>query len=582
LSFLPQNALTGPEIAEVDVDAQAHQWQLRSPDASAEQARFSNSASTAKSHRSHKSQQHGQSGSELDTSLEPDGGPLAVTHSHPEHFIPESLPDPTALPTESMQSYGLFSTENPKGTSPGAYLGFELSPGMLTDDGIFLPGSTYQELHTTLRHHVFETAMSQEPSRQTSLSPSQTDGENTLEPLQQESSDRSTIVTGPNQTEPVDHQVELDEHLEYLLWKNWLTEIADWLDKFDRDCHFRRTLPVLAKSSRHLFYAMLALSARQLERKDGSIPTSLTLSLYQAAVHLLVPELHRKDISVIASCVVICVLEMMSCSPKAWRRHLDGCACLIRSMGIRGDSPGVEGALFWCFARMDVCGGLISKERTLIPIDEWSFTANFSDTVAMFTSTSDGDWSARFASYLNACTTDLLFSSSTPRNPQSPVSLQKDDPATYPRRWQELFEIIENWYESRPAEMLPIVQQQASSDSNSPFPTLLFGSGAAISGNQLHHTSALLMLQNIPHNIKRRSTRSILWHARRICAISICNDHHGCWTNAIQPLWLAGQVMSHPTEHRAIEAVYKRIEAETGWGATWRADDLKQFWGEIE
>jgi len=39
-------------------------------------------------------------------------------------------------------------------------------------------------------------------------------------------------------------------------------------------------------------------------------------------------------------------------SPKAWRRHLDGCACLLRAMNIRGDSGGVEQALFWCFARM--------------------------------------------------------------------------------------------------------------------------------------------------------------------------------------------------------------------------------------
>jgi len=35
-----------------------------------------------------------------------------------------------------------------------------------------------------------------------------------------------------------------------------------------------------------------------------------------------------------------------------WRRHLDGCACLIQSLGINGFSGGMEQALFWCFARM--------------------------------------------------------------------------------------------------------------------------------------------------------------------------------------------------------------------------------------
>lgn len=58
---------------------------------------------------------------------------------------------------------------------------------------------------------------------------------------------------------------------------------------------------------------MLALSARQLERKDGSMPASMSLALYQEAIHCLLPKLHTKDIAVIASCVVLCVLEMLSC-----------------------------------------------------------------------------------------------------------------------------------------------------------------------------------------------------------------------------------------------------------------------------
>lgn len=58
---------------------------------------------------------------------------------------------------------------------------------------------------------------------------------------------------------------------------------------------------------------MLALSSRQLERKDGSFPASMSLMLYQQAIHKLLPELHTKDVSVVASCVVLCVLEMLSC-----------------------------------------------------------------------------------------------------------------------------------------------------------------------------------------------------------------------------------------------------------------------------
>lgn len=37
---------------------------------------------------------------------------------------------------------------------------------------------------------------------------------------------------------------------------------------------------------------------------------------------------------------------MMSCSPKAWRRHLDGCAALIQALGVSGGCGGLEQALF--------------------------------------------------------------------------------------------------------------------------------------------------------------------------------------------------------------------------------------------
>lgn len=37
--------------------------------------------------------------------------------------------------------------------------------------------------------------------------------------------------------------------------------------------------------------------------------------------------------------------------------------------------------------------------------------------------------------------------------------------------------------------------------------------------------------------------------------------------------------MSHPSEHRAILKILKRIEDESGWATKWRADELKEYWG---
>lgn len=63
--------------------------------------------------------------------------------------------------------------------------------------------------------------------------------------------------------------------------------------------------------------------------------------------------------------------------------------------------------------------------------------------------------------------------------------------------------------------------------------------------------------------------------------VCTCTDQtSGCWTNALQPLWLAGKAMSHCSEHEAIVDTLTRIERETGWATAWRVEDLKEFWGD--
>jgi hypothetical protein len=220
----------------------------------------------------------------------------------------------------------------------------------------------------------------------------------------------------------------------------------------------------------------------------------------------------------------------------------------------------------------DVCGALISSESTLIPSASWTPRTSLPDAVELFRGTSSFDMYANFAVFLCAQALELFAC---------------DDPeAEFTRRWKELFAYIEDWYTQRPPEMRSILSQPAATEHDaaaSPFPTILFSNPAAISGNQLYHTAALLMLQRKPRRaVLPPKTRPILWHARRICAISICNTHHASWTNSIQPLWIAGQVMSHHAEHRAILAIYQRIEEETGWGANWRAEDLIAHWGELD
>ena len=77
-----------------------------------------------------------------------------------------------------------------------------------------------------------------------------------------------------------------------------------------------------------------------------------SLQLYQEAIKSLTQQILTGDANGVATCVIPCCLEMVSAMPRSWRKHLDGCATLFTSYGIRGFRGGVLQATFWCYARM--------------------------------------------------------------------------------------------------------------------------------------------------------------------------------------------------------------------------------------
>ncbi|KAK5111301.1 hypothetical protein LTR85_012196 [Meristemomyces frigidus] len=516
---------------------------------------------SADAERVHEIQSHGQAGSSATIA------PVDDHHDVEDQTM--AAPFTTAPATPSSTGETMLQADNLTFLSP------QLSDSIF-DDGIFLPGSQYQELHAQLRSRIIDTARSTVPSRLGTPDLASPPPHNAGQ----------TIVETPNDDEESRRLAQLSPEQEYVLWQAYINEVSTWLDKFDNDRHFELVLPMLAKTNAHLKYSILALSARQIERKEQKLDYSCSLALYQHAIHLLSPLLQRRTTDVLASCVVLCVLEMLSCSPKAWRRHLDGCAALIQALGISGASGGLEQALFWVFSRMDVCGGLISSEKTLIPMHKWlPQDLSGGADLAVFQMVGSFDMYANHVVWLCGRVVDLLCSYGKweQRHHRRSNVL---DVVDYTNDWQQLFEVVQSWYQHRPDEMKALISIPSNGqDPSKPFPTIFFANGPATSGNQMYHTAALLMLKYKParftKTMKSPQHKSMLWHARCICAISISNAYHGCWTNSTQPLWIAGQQMSHPSEHKAILEIYERIERETGWATKWRADDLREFWGDL-
>lgn len=156
--------------------------------------------------------------------------------------------------------------------------------------------------------------------------------------------------------------------------KNYISLVAPWLDMFDNERAFGVQLPALAKESPPLLYALLAIGARQLERKEKTRSSFDSLELYQEAIRLLAPLLSARDTHVIAACVILCCLEMFSASAQDWRHHLEGCAAVFEAFGVNGFSNDILQAVFWCYARMGKFWGTYILNNNLTFFRRmWSF-----------------------------------------------------------------------------------------------------------------------------------------------------------------------------------------------------------------
>ncbi|KAG6007639.1 hypothetical protein E4U21_005720 [Claviceps maximensis] len=417
--------------------------------------------------------------------------------------------------------------------------------------------------------------------------------------------------------------------------QNWIVECAPYLDKFDDERHFGIHVPIMAEQSPPLFFAVLAFSARQIERKALLEKCYDSLELYQESIRLLGPSLEARDPNMLVTACILAVLELMSGSSRNWRRHIEGCATLFDFFAITGFSGGLLQAVFWCYARMELCGAIISggAESTVLPLSKWLprrpygrprprprphayAHARASSTFPAHTTCHEPDvdmdtfarqifyqhgrdntcMHANWAVYLCAKACDLIYRRTRTLELQEPDA---SDPRPFDEQWTSLWQDLQLWLDSRPRSMLPSTCTRTGAtmtptaatddghghddDNTHVFPSIFFPALPAISSNQLYHTACILMLESRPSTAAAARLPSPqcspIWHARRVCGISYTNPHKASLINAIQPLYVAGRLLTHPTEQLQVARLFAIIDGTTGWGALWRLRDLEAAWG---
>ncbi|OMP83588.1 hypothetical protein BK809_0004969, partial [Diplodia seriata] len=242
------------------------------------------------------------------------------------------------------------------------------------------------------------------------------------------------------------------------LLSSFLHETGRWCETTDSAMHFTVSSIHTTMKSPPFAAAASALASRQLDAKAArNQPRQTTLELYQHTLRLLIcrrPD--DVDESILATCTLLCVYEMMAAEVGEWRRHLQGCAELLRAKGWNGSSPGIVKSCFWAFARIDVWAAFITRQRTLIPTESWVET----DSVRTIAEMGDLDDYCNLAILFFARIVNLMASLHEPARREVAAEVRV------------LWDKLQEWYARRPEKARPLMRLDR--DGTNPFPRIMY------------------------------------------------------------------------------------------------------------
>lgn len=102
----------------------------------------------------------------------------------------------------------------------------------------------------------------------------------------------------------------------------YLRETGTWCETTDSERHFTVSSVHEMMESSAFYIAAMALASKQLDTIRGR-QREVTLLLYQHTIQFLIhQDPSQADATVLATCTLLCVYEMMASDVSEWRRHL--------------------------------------------------------------------------------------------------------------------------------------------------------------------------------------------------------------------------------------------------------------------
>ncbi|KAF4438321.1 regulatory for the arginine catabolic pathway [Fusarium acutatum] len=322
----------------------------------------------------------------------------------------------------------------------------------------------------------------------------------------------------------------------------FVEEVAVWMDSFNREKHFTRSIPYHALRSTMLLNALLACGVKHTSLAAPENHEK-ALFYYNTATTQLLRSLQNPDRNT-AECattaIVLNVYEIMCEKPAQRMSHIAGSRALVRECGWDARSTGIGLACFWLNIGIEVLNCLATNWQTTWSPDEWGMSLGSRNNNQDDEDEDEQTWVHR-ALYIIAKVANFRATASRP-----------DDISPHNEQMLEH----------------PLPEKDAS--------LWLCESG------KVDKQIAISRYMTHPLESPASSERlrfSQLQHAYQVCGIVAHTTDKGVATVAIRCLAIAAAVLTNPNEQDEILEVLNRFNSTNGWRLGAVEMELKREWG---
>jgi hypothetical protein len=235
-------------------------------------------------------------------------------------------------------------------------------------------------------------------------------------------------------------------HEEALLIHHYTEHLGRWLDCTDATRQFTLGVPEKVKHCPVLCHAVLSFAARHC-KKD----TTADLA-YQRCIALLIERLNEDaashDETLLCAIVILRFYEQLNVPSNTGsddEQHLAGCSAIIRSSQghhyVDPSAPTLREAAFWVYVRQCLYNATINQQPPDIDfsLQLHPTPGSMRDSHPLARLRLETAWANQMTWNL-ACVVNFCFDGPDPQN----------DKTHKMRRWQELWDLVQEWTKDRP------------------------------------------------------------------------------------------------------------------------------------